>query len=298
MHTGHLFDGRLGDDPPAFQLTAVEDHLVEPGHVGGGGEKTAGRVRGSLAGVVDQPMRSTLDRFLLLARLVEPRQSLPPLARQTERRVHHRERAKDPLFEEFVVRLSRHHLDHATANVQPRAVLPARAGLEPQRPFDDHLHRFLQRAFGALASAQPRSVGQEIAEGDLPRGRAAFERYLLECGDVFGDGVVDRELAFVLENHHRGGRDRLGHRRDREDGVLSHRPLVLRVGVTGGFEVDHASTPRHQRDRARNLLRLDKLTHPLLYPRQPGGVHPRSGRLARPEGLRRGIGGPAGGVKS
>ena len=74
-------------------------------------------------------------------------------------------------------------------------------------------------------------VRHEVADGD---GALAA----LKFGKVFGDRVVGREAAFVVELHQRaGGGDDFGERGDVEDGVGGHR---LARGQEGAFAVGFA----------------------------------------------------------
>ncbi len=95
-------------------------------------------------------------------------------------------------------------------------------------------------------------MGEQIFErngagarlGFVERTIGSFEdAHLREFGRVFGDGVVERNFAFIGE-HERGERgDGLGHGGDAEDGVVLDRELSGEVAPAGGGGFEGAVAP-------------------------------------------------------
>ena len=81
----------------------------------------------------------------------------------------------------------------------------------------------------------------EIAHGGFALGGlrrvVAPDLRLLEGGDVFGNPVVQPDLALVHQHERGGGGDPLGHRVDAEHGVVAHRLAQFEVHLTKGFEI-------------------------------------------------------------
>jgi hypothetical protein len=61
--------------------------------------------------------------------------------------------------------------------------------------------------------------------------------WLRQCWNVLADGLIERDLAILEENHRRDGGDRLAHGVDAEDRVLRHRRLRLRIDKADVFEI-------------------------------------------------------------
>ena len=96
-------------------------------------------------------------------------------------------------------------------------------------------------------------VGEALADGDVLLAVGA------EFGDVVRDGIVDADLALLVELHHRGGGDEiLGERGHVEDGVLGHRFLRghQRAHAVGAMEDDVAVVPDDD-NRTGNLVVRD-----------------------------------------
>ena len=86
-------------------------------------------------------------------------------------------------------------------------------------------------------------VGAEIsAERLIGFGVAAAARGPPELGNVFGDRVVERQLALIDQHHGRDRRDRLGHRGDAIDRALADRHAGLGV-LQAGQSPDARSSP-------------------------------------------------------
>jgi len=103
---------------------------------------------------------------------------------------------------------------------------------------------------------QAAGVGQQILDQDRPVHRVRpVQRTVrivehLHVGQFRGpahDRIFQRELALVDQAHHRGDRDRLGHRRDAEQGVPLHRQARVDVPVPDLVELQHFSVlPDHR----------------------------------------------------
>jgi hypothetical protein len=117
----------------------------------------------------------------------------------------------------------------------------------------------------------------------------ARRRRHLELGefrDVFGDRIVERPLALLVEHHHRDADNRLGHRRNAEDRVAGERFFRFEILDAVGVEGDHLAVARHERGDPGQLGLVDQRPHRLLVRLQPVGR----------EADRLGRGQPVGGV--
>ncbi len=75
--------------------------------------------------------------------------------------------------------------------------------------------------------------------------------------NVFRDGVVEIEAAFLVKHHHSRRNDRLGHRVDPEDGVLSHGRAGIDVLPAVGFQMHDLALAKDQGDGTGKLLFVD-----------------------------------------
>src|SRR5262245_45607901 len=127
----HELHRARAQDALARELAAVEQHLRELEVVlGAGGEPAgAGEVH-----AVELLVGIRLEVAALSAR-VDRGHALGFVAGEREAAVGHTERREDPLLEEHVVRLARHHLADSAQYVEAReaAVAPQRGGLEVER---------------------------------------------------------------------------------------------------------------------------------------------------------------------
>ncbi len=147
------------------------------------------------------------------------------------------------------------------------AVLPERARLVVQRQPGDPLGEFGKVEFARIevrllvglahqavaieAIGDAGGMTHQVENGDRPGQRHQFERpgtvlglFLLtdlhvgEGGNVLRDGIVELDLA-VLDQLHRHDRgDRLGQRRQAEDGLVGDRRLGHHVLHAEGFVID------------------------------------------------------------
>ena len=121
---------------------------------------------------------------------------------------------------------------------------------------------------GALLEAvgQSGSMPQQVDDQHRPRRRPGQEgrrgagledAEVLPFRNVFVDGLVERDAAF-LDQHHEGDRgDRLGHRIDAEDGVVLDRRLALEVGKALHRAMDHLAAAVDQKLRPRKAAGID-----------------------------------------
>ena len=106
--------------------------------------------------------------------------------------------------------------------------------------------------------AEPRGVQQQVLDGDgARRPRAAWPPGASttftspNSGRYFDTGIVEPELALLVQHHHRDGGDRLGHRVDAEERPRRHRRAGLQVLHADGFEVRRPSRCARPRRRRR-----------------------------------------------
>jgi len=76
-----------------------------------------------------------------------------------------------------------------------------------------------------------------------------------------GDGIVRRPEALVVQDHHRGARDRLGHREDAEEGVGRKRLAARQVLRPHSVDVHEAAAAGDQGDRASQHAAVDQPPH-------------------------------------
>ena len=163
------------------------------------------------------------------------------------------------------------------------AVVEAFAGLIEQRQRGEPLHPIVgrhlavehvaqdalilvrDRTHRAEAIGEPRTVGEEIVEGDLARRRhGLIERTLgilqhtgiLELRRPFRDGIVELELALL--HQHQGGERRhwLGHRGDAEERVALHGQLLLDVALAERVDLRDFAMAVEKRDEAGKIARI------------------------------------------
>ena len=97
------------------------------------------------------------------------------------------------------------------------------------------------------AVAQPGAVAQELADGDralrrlgvVQRGRARAQDFSIsKLRNIFFDGVIEPEFAFLEQQQRRAGGDQLGVGKDAEDVVGAERRLRFLVGPADAIHVD------------------------------------------------------------
>ena len=94
--------------------------------------------------------------------------------------------------------------------------------------------------------------------------------------DVFCDGIGERELAVLDQNHRGNRRDRLRHREQSEDGVGGDRTPAFDVAHPEAFEIDGTTVLLDQNDgtrhRADRNVIADEIADPLqLFARKACG---------------------------
>ncbi len=76
------------------------------------------------------------------------------------------------------------------------------------------------------------------------------------------DRVVHGQLPLVRKDHNAGGRDRLGHRSDAEEGVFGHHLAGLDVAQADRLVAEHLIVATDNGDRAGDLALVNELLHP------------------------------------
>ncbi len=113
----------------------------------------------------------------------------------------------------------------------------------------------------------------------LPRRRLHQHFRILEFRNVLRHRIVQQEVPFFVEHHHRQAGDRLGHGADAENGIGLHRLGRLAVRHALCPKPNNLPPPRNQRHRARNSLVRDAAIHRGGDPLQPFRRQPHRLRL-------------------
>src|ERR1035437_4931340 len=77
--------------------------------------------------------------------------------------------------------------------------------------------------------------------------------YVREGGNVFGDGVAQRQLALIDQHHGGDAGDGLGHRKKTKDGVRRDRQLGLHITDAEGLQINWLPVLLNQDDRPGNF---------------------------------------------
>ena len=120
---------------------------------------------------------------------------------------------------------------------------------------------FEQRPLGDDVVAEPRGVGQQVADRDRPRRGAALDRglvqlhaHVLERGQDVADRLVELEFAVLDQDHRRHRGDRLGHRIDSPQAVGAGGGSVgVGRDLARGDEHGRAIADAERADDARHL---------------------------------------------
>ena len=115
-----------------------------------------------------------------------------------------------------------------------------------------------------LAADDAGGVRHQIFDRDRPHAAAAFEGDIAELGDVFRDGIVHRELAFILQNHHGGRGDGFGHGGDGEQRIGLHGFFIRDVGLTDRAQVHDLAVFGDQSHHAGGPAFFHVLFHPAV----------------------------------
>ncbi len=205
--------------------------------------------------------------------------------RDEERRVGHAERREDAAAHEVGQALPAQPLDDRALHVHRQAVAPARPRLIGERqcrqPRDhvvevaclEHAGFAVQFLYTVCRRAERDAVREAGAVGhQFAHGRGVDGRFedrfavgilpsedLCACqfGEMLRDRVLGRPQPLIMEDHHRGAGDRLGHREDAEDGVLGQRLARSQVLQTHGAQAGDLAVARAQRHRAGQHARID-----------------------------------------
>ena len=103
---------------------------------------------------------------------------------------------------------------------------------------------------------QDRALRRDQIEGRLTsRGIRLFDADLdiLELGQVFCDRLVERDPAFLVEQHGRDLRDRLGHRVDAKNRIAGHRRVGFRIERADSLEISELAMACDQQHESRRL---------------------------------------------
>ena len=131
--------------------------------------------------------------------------------------------------------------------------------------------------------AEARGMAQQIEDGNrvlrrhqagagLAGGRIGLghgDLHLGEFGEICGDRVAQVEFALFIELHCRHSDDRLGHRREAEDGVLGHRLGRRLVHQPEIFEIGELAPPRDQHHGTGQPVLADALLDQCLEAVEP-----------------------------
>ena len=211
----------------------------------------------------------------------------------------HLERLEDAFLQKLFERLAADLADEIADHVGGDGIIPGLAGRKFQRNFCQVVDHRLQRSrfldladfhfaigrihVGALLEAvgQTGSVPQEIHDQHRPRRRpgqkcrrgAGLEHAeVLPFRDVFVDGLVERDAAFLDQHHEGDAGDRLGHRIDAKNGVVLHRNLALDVGETLHRTMDDLAAAIDQELRSRKAAGIDVAVLQMVLDTVEGGL--------------------------
>ncbi len=211
--------------------------------------------------------------------LVHGSQARALLRGQQERGIGHAERCADVVTEVVGEGLAARRLDRLADPVGIDAVFPALAWLEDQRCVEGGA----QAAAGTrqprgrhvaahdrvpVVVAEARGVGQQVAQGDRPRGRPqaglvtieAFEElWCCERRQERADRCIERQRTPLDQLHGRYRGERLGHRGDPEHGILVHRGAAREIAQAEGALVDDAVRIGCHRDHAWHGAAVDPM---------------------------------------
>ena len=292
------------------RLPPFEQHLGEPDVVGrgrgqaaaAGGERRRTRVLAVHRRVGDDERAAQLR--------VVGHEPAALLLGHPERGVVHAERIQDALFDEGVERLAGGDLDDAPQDVGRHAVVPPRSRTREQRELG-HAAREVVEALGPAERirlvveaidgrvaeepvGETRGVGQQVLDGDRTRRRHAVsavgqDRHVGELGHELRDRVVERDLAFLDQDHHRDAGHRLGHRVDAEDVAALQGVAGRGVARPDRRPVDDLPPARHHRHHAGQPAVVDIGLHRRRDAGQRILRHPdRAGARVRESGVVRG----------
>ncbi len=228
LRRGHLLD----DERIQNRRAALEQRLRELGNVVGVGEQT--RVASHSAhlprsGIMDRAAQSLTCVFVPLSGC----DARHPGRRRIEAGRNHAQRAEDILLCVLIQGHAADLLHQFTEDDETHVAVQERcAGRVHQLGGVGTGVAFFQSVPGLLeveVGGQPGVVGQQHADGDV------VLAILREVGDVLGNGIVQLDLAKLLQSHDAGGSgDDLGERCQVENGVDGH---GLGFGADGAVAV-------------------------------------------------------------
>jgi hypothetical protein len=186
-------------------------------------------------------------------------------------RIHHSERYEDALLEMVLKRRAGDFLDDFAEHQCAGAVVPFVAGIVHEWQLPLFLfRRFLEPVDDRIRKrvGDARGMGQEMSDCHLPFRRSCFvsgvgfvelrnDLQVVEAGQVFRYWIVELELA-LFEQHHDGHRSyRLGHGRNRKNGIHGHRSIVSYAELAGCGFVEHVVEADDECDDARRVAAAD-----------------------------------------
>ncbi len=288
MVGGHQLQGLAADDPDAVEHAAIEQHLAEPRVIHRGRDQTAA------AGFHHRRFQHVEELNFFAApgidreRLGEP---VGILRTGVKRGLGHLQRCKDALGQEGAEGFAGDDFDEAAENVGGAAVVPFGARLTHQRQARDQcgvfgvadlaaahprpLVKLLHQAVAGMLVGDARGVPQQILDRDRPLWRHKLKLAVVFDADflvgkfrnVFGNRIVEQEIAFLEQHHDADGDDRLGHGEDAEQGIVRHRRRA--GGILPAERVEPADLTaagdHHGHARRGSLVdvALERVRHPL-----------------------------------
>ena len=168
------------------------------------------------------------------------------------------------------------------------------------------LIELLHQAVAGVVVGDTRSMAQQVLHGHRPVGRHQFELAVVLNADlligkfrnVFGDRVVEQQMAFLQQHHDADGDDRLCHREDAEDRILRHRRRGSGILFAQSIEPADLAAACHHHGHARYGSLVDIALERIRHALQSNRRQPQRFRfgLRQRRGLR-GSGMPGGGLR-
>ncbi|MBV6434577.1 MAG: hypothetical protein IANPNBLG_04836 [Bryobacteraceae bacterium] len=308
----HQRGGARPQNPDTAESSAVADHLEKAGVVPCRGRQTraAGKAPAWPIHVVPLPLRSFLraDDLALRSACIDRGEPFSFGGRDEESRVFHPEWAGDAGADELIEGLARGLLDNTAQNIGVVAIHERLARLGNEGESAEPLHGFADgfvlvggvpaaaggrtKALGFIqcgnvrlaAIGNARRVGEQVGNGDRPFGGndsgAAIlilqgNRRLLESRDKISGGLLDADLAFLDQRHHRRAGDRLGLRGDPEQRVHGHLAARFLVAPPESLLVGGLAVSKNQRHGAGHAILIDVLPDDAIDAGQPVGSERR-----------------------
>ncbi len=202
----------------------------------------------------------------------------PPIFRLVVGRIGHPQWAEDVIAEIGLEVLARKRFDDAASPIDAGAVEPLLTRIEEQRACGIRFARTRLE----IAHDRTREVVAEsgCVREHMPDSRRSFggpecvltslriegleDFQVRELRKVLLGRIVEAEPALFNQLHHGQRGDRLGHRRDAEDGIDGHRAAARGVRHSEGSLVHDAAAIRDHRDHAWNITTCDGIGQHLI----------------------------------